>query len=222
MLRGLGGERVFSACFAAAADEVAVAAARTAVLQSVLDGAQVFFPGALVVAVTWLGAYFTFHGELSAGSLVAFYAAAAFLVIPMQTFTEAGSKLTAALVASRRIVGVLSMQRRLVDGSGGVGNDPGGPCQGFGSAAAHGLLEDESGGLRLQPGRFAAVVPATPDEGSAILDRLGRHADPPPLYEALAGGRPIRRLPLGRLRRQVLVLERSPVHLGGRLGELLC
>ena len=96
VLRGLGGERVFAARFERSSEQVADASIRTAILQSHLDGAQVLLPGALVVGVTWLGAHFAVRGSISPGELVAFYASAAFLLLPMQTFVEAASRWTAA------------------------------------------------------------------------------------------------------------------------------
>jgi ABC-type multidrug transport system fused ATPase/permease subunit len=212
VLRGLGGERVFTSRFERAADTVAAASIRTAILQSYLDGAQVLLPGVLVVAVTWIGAHFAVHGSISPGELVAFYASAAFLLIPMQTFVEASSKWTAALVASRRIIGVLSMQRTILDAGGPVAAMPDFSVE---------RLTDEMTGTVIAPGVLTAVVPATPEEGSALLDRLGRFEDPADGKAVRIGSQRLDQIPLEALRRRVVVLERSPIQMSVTAAEAL-
>jgi ABC-type multidrug transport system fused ATPase/permease subunit len=221
VLRGLGGERVFAARFERAADEVAGASIRTAILQSYLDGGQVLLPGLLVVAVTWVGAHFAVRHSISAGELVAFYASAAFLIIPMQTFIEAASKWTAALVASRRLIGVLSIERAigdaavepLADGLPSAGTPP--------PNYLDETLVDELTGVAVEPGVLTAVVPATPEEGSSLLDRLARFEDPPDGSTVRMGAVPLDRIPVGQLRRHVVVLERSPVQMTMTVSEVL-
>jgi ABC-type multidrug transport system fused ATPase/permease subunit len=213
VLRGLGGESVFASRFERASDSVADASIRTAILQSYLDGGQVLLPGVLVVAITWLGARYAVHGSISPGELVAFYASAAFLVIPMQTFVEASSKWTAALVASRRVIGVLSMVRSIADSGGG----PGGVIPDFLAAE----FTDELTGIVIEPGLFTAVVPATPEEGTALLDRLGRFEDPVDGYAVRIGQMPLADVALAELRRHVVLLERSPVQMAMKPAEVL-
>jgi ABC-type multidrug transport system fused ATPase/permease subunit len=213
VLRGLGGERVFAARFERSSEQVADASIRTAILQSHLDGAQVLLPGALVVGVTWLGAHFAVRGSISPGELVAFYASAAFLLLPMQTFVEAASRWTAALVASRRVIAVLSMDRTITD-----------PV----SIAATGepdflawTLTDELSEVAIEPRVFTAVVPSTPEEGSALLDRLGRFEDPPDGLAVRLGRTSLADLPVRQLRRHVVVLERSPMQMTMKVAEVL-
>ena len=213
VLRGLGGERVFAGRFEKASNTVADASVRTAILQSYLDGAQVLLPGALVVAVTWLGAGYAVHGSISPGELVAFYASAAFLLIPMQTFIEASSKWTAALVASRRIIGVLSMQRTIAEPTGA---EPA-PTPNFRAE----VLRDEMTHVAIEPGVLTAVVPATPEEGTALLDRLGRFEDPAEGKAVRIGDTSLDRVSLAELRRHVVLSERSPVQLMTTAAEVL-
>jgi ABC-type multidrug transport system fused ATPase/permease subunit len=210
VLRGLGGEQVFARRYARASDQVAMASVQTANMQALLDGAQVILPGAIVVAVTWVGSHLAVEGSLSAGDLVAFYASAAFLVIPMQTFVEAASKWTAAVVAARRIIAVLTMQREMptVDGP-----DP--------AELPTGDLLDEETGARIVPGLMTAVVPSTPEEGTALLERLARWVDPRPGSEVRWADETVNQFPLDWYRAHVVMLERSPFHLRGTVRELL-
>ncbi len=212
VLRGLGGERVFARRFAGASDKVADASIGTAIVQSYLDGSQVLLPGALVVAVTFFGARLAVHSTISPGELVAFYASAAFLLLPMQTFVEAASKWTAALVAARRVVGVLSIERTVASPArpAGLANET--------HEAPLGTLFDPQTGVRIEPGCMTAIAPATPEEGSALLDRLARFTDG--AEPVTIGGTAINEFDLASLRRRVILLERSSVQLAERLGDV--
>lgn len=163
-----------------------------------------------MVAVTWLGAHLAVHHGLSAGELIAFYASAAFLVLPMQTFVEAASLWTSAVVAARRIIGVLALEPRI------AGNERAVP------ATPRGTLLDETTGTRIEAGRLTAVVPSAPEEGTALLERLGRwvgrNEEP---SRVLWGDHDVGTLPLQWYREHVVMLERSPFHLKGSLHDAL-
>lgn len=209
VLRGFGGEHVFAGRYDLASRDIAVAATRTANLQAVLDGAQVVLPGAIVVAVTWVGAHLAVDGAISAGELVAFYASAAFLVVPMQTFVEAASRWTAAVVAARRILGILTLEGGGVDGEGSAP-----------PPAVRGPLVDTATGFAVEPGTLTAVVAASPEEGTELLERLARWAPGAP-SGVVWGGVPVAGLPLDWYRSHVVMLERSPFHLKGAVRDAL-
>ena len=206
VLRGIGGEAVFSSRYAAASQEVRAAGLAVAKVQSLLDAAEVALPGIFVVAVTWLGARLAVAGQVSVGELIAFYGYAAFLVLPVRTVTEAADKFTRALVGARRAVEVLALQPELVSGS--LAPEP--P-----SGAA---LADGQSGLVVEAGQLTAVVAGVPEEAAAIADRLGRFADGD---EVRLGGVALRDLPLEVVRRRVLVSEHDPRLFTGRLGDEL-
>lgn len=217
VLRGLGGEEVFARRYQRASEGVAAASMRSADMQAILDGAQVLLPGAIVIVVTWIGAHFALHHRISAGELVAFYASAAFLVIPMQTFVEAASKWTAAIVAARRIIGVLTLERadradradRAADGAPAPRRVPDGP------------LVDEATGTEIAGGTLTVVVPATPEEGTALLERLARWAPGDETTGVRWGGSSVDAFPLDWYRAHVVMLERSPFHLKGTVLDAL-
>ena len=206
VLRGIGGEAVFSSRYAAASQEVRAAGLAVAKVQSLLDAAEVALPGIFVVAVTWLGARLAVAGQVSVGELIAFYGYAAFLVLPVRTITEAADKFTRALVGARRAVEVLALQPELVSGSS---------AQEPPSGAA---LADGQSGLVVEAGQLTAVVAGVPEEAAAIADRLGRFADGD---EVRLGGVALRDLPLEVVRRRVLVSEHDPRLFTGRLGDEL-
>jgi ABC-type multidrug transport system fused ATPase/permease subunit len=119
---------------------------------------------------------------------------------------EAASKWTAALVAARRVVGVLSIERAIAE--------PGDPVT---SGLDFGSFSDPRTGAQIAGGTMTAIVPATPEEGSALLDRLARFtesADP-----VTIGDVPIDQIRVADLRRHVLMLERSPTQLAEPLGD---
>ena len=206
VLRGIGGEEVFSRRYAAASQEVRTAGVAAARVQSLLDAAEVALPGVFVVAVTWLGARLALTGRISVGELVAFYGYAAFLLLPVRTVTEAADKFTRALVAARRTVEVLTLEPELVSGSSAAEPPPGSP------------LVDGPSGLVVAPGELTAVVAGVPEQASAIADRLGRFADGDGVR---LGGVDLRDLPLEVVRRRVLVSEHDPRLFTGPLaGEL--
>jgi ABC-type multidrug transport system fused ATPase/permease subunit len=206
VLRGFGGERVFVDRFRTASGEVRTAAVETARLQSTLDALQVGVPGLFVVGVTWLGARLAIDGTITAGQLVAFYAYAAFLVIPLKTFTEVARKLAAATVSADRLVKLLAQQRSIVDADAPLPAPPAGAD-----------LADISSGLLVRPGWFVAVAATSPTEATELGDRLGRYVD----GAVALGGRPLARLPLAEVRRRIVVSDKDPMLLAGTLADNL-
>ncbi|NEA34173.1 ABC transporter ATP-binding protein [Streptomyces sp. SID13031] len=165
VLRGIGGEDSFSRRYRRESQQVRTAGVKVARIQSVLDAAQVFLPGIFIVVVVGLGAHFALRGELSAGSLVAFYGYATFLVMPLRTATEAADKLMRGLVAAGRVNRVLALTPDVVD--------PAVPVQ----LPDAGDLVDPVSGIRARTGLLTAIVSAEPDRAAELADRLGRYDD---------------------------------------------
>jgi ABC-type multidrug transport system fused ATPase/permease subunit len=206
VLRGIGGEEVFSRRYAAASQEVRAAGVAAARVQSALDAAEVALPGVFVVVVTWLGARLALAGRISVGELIAFYGYAAFLLLPVRTVTEAADKFTRALVASRRTVQVLALEPELASGASAA------------EPPAGSTLVDGGSGLVVEAGELTAVVAGVPEQASAIADRLGRFVDGDPVW---LGGVALGDLPLDVVRRRVLVSEHDPRLFTGRLAAEL-
>jgi ABC-type multidrug transport system fused ATPase/permease subunit len=211
VLRGIGGEQLFLTRFAEASQNAREAGVHTARVRSVLDALQVALPGALVVVVTGLGAQQVAAGTLQTGTLVAFYGYTAFLVLPLRTLTEAAEKATAARVAARRVVRVLSLQRLRAEPTPAA-VEPGA-----------GDLVDPVSGLVVPPGRSIGIVSADPASAAALARRLGdvrttEHPGPPP---TTLGGVALADLPTQVVRRRVLVQDTDPVLLSGTVASLL-
>ncbi|MFG1817990.1 ABC transporter ATP-binding protein [Kribbella sp. NPDC049174] len=165
VLRGIGGEESFSRRYRGESQQVRQAGVRVARIQSVLDAAQVLLPGVFVVLVVGLGAHFALRGDLSAGSLVAFYGYATFLVLPLRTATDFANQLMRGLVAARRVIRVLALKPDVTDPVQPVRLPDGGD------------LVDPVSGIRARDGRLTAIVAAEPDTYNELADRLGRYDD---------------------------------------------
>jgi ABC-type multidrug transport system fused ATPase/permease subunit len=203
VLRGIGGEQAFYDRYHHRSQEVRRAGVRVALPQSTLDAAQVFVPGLFVVLVTWLGARFALSGKIGTGDLVAFYGYAAFLVIPLRTAAEAVDKVTRALVGARRMLDVLTVEPHIAEPESPRAEPP-----------ADVSLVDAQSGLVVEPGLVTCIVSARPEEATALADRLGRFgAD----GAVRLGEVPLSDLPLGVVRRRIVVSEADPVLFAGTL-----
>ena len=205
VLRGIGGEQVFSRRYAAESQRVRHAGVRVGALQSSLDALQVLLPGIFVVLVVWLGARFAVAGQISAGELVAFYGYAVFLMLPLRTATEYANKLIRARVAADRVLAVLRLQPEVVD--------PVDPAP----EPSDDTLRDPVSGFVARPGRLTALVGEEPAQSAALADRLG-YVVP---SDATLGGVPMSRLPREVLRRRVLVSDTTATLFSGRLRDEL-
>jgi ABC-type multidrug transport system fused ATPase/permease subunit len=206
VLRGLGGEEVFADRYVEASQVVRRATVRTALTQSVLDSLQVFVPGAILVVVTFIGAHLVLSRAISPGRLVAFYAYAAFLTLPVQTLIETATRWSAATVAAGRVLTVLQQAPDLPEPAVAAAEPPAGP------------LTDELTGLVVEPGEMTVVAATDPVEASALVARLGRYVDSPGGRVALAGTA-LADLPLEVVRRRVLVVDREPQLVAGTLAD---
>ncbi len=206
VLRGIGGEESFSKRYRAESQRVRGAGVKVAGIQSVLDAAQVFLPGIFVVSVVGLGAHFAVRGDLSAGSLVAFYGYATFLVLPLRTATEMANALMRALVASRRIIRVLELTPDVADPTEPVRLPDGGD------------LVDPVSGIRVHHGRLTAIVSAESDQAAVIADVLGRYDD---ASEVRYGGVTLASATRADVRQRILVSDTGSQLFTGVLREEL-
>ncbi|WP_055629499.1 ABC transporter transmembrane domain-containing protein [Streptomyces hirsutus] len=203
VLRGIGGEATFGERYRKDSQRVRQAGVHVAKIESVLPAAEVLLPGIFVVAVVWFGARQTIGGDLTAGDLVAAYGYAAFLMLPMRTATSAVQSFVGADVASKRVVGVLSLEPEPT-------GDTAPPVV---SEAPD--LYDATSGLRVHPGVMTAIAAATPEEGAEIAERLGRYAE----GRVTVGGVPLETLPLDQVRDLVLVARNDDFLFSGVLAE---
>src|SRR5690606_1425968 len=175
--------------------------------QSTLDALQVLLPGLFLTGVVWFGAQLALRGEISTGQLVTFYGYATFLTQPLRAATQAVQNGTRAVVAARKIIGVLRTRHDVADTGTDTPPAPGAP------------LRDERSGLELRPGQLVAVVSPDPDGSAAILTRMAR-------FDASAAevtwdGVPLTSFPLAAVRERIVLSESTPALFTGTLAAEL-
>ncbi|MEU7530394.1 ABC transporter ATP-binding protein [Saccharothrix sp. NPDC042600] len=194
VLRGIGAERAFRDRYRDVSRRTRAAGIAVAHTQATLEAAKVLLPGIFLVVVTWLGARLAVGGAITAGELVAFFAAAAFLVEPLSSVAGFVSTRSEAVVAADNVVRALDVPEPVVEG---------------GRAPAGGDLAD--GELVAPRGVFTAVV--TEDAAG----RAARLAGVVP-GEATLGGAPLDGFD-PRLLRRVVTLHDDPALFSGTVRE---
>ncbi|HVC22947.1 MAG TPA: ABC transporter ATP-binding protein [Candidatus Dormibacteraeota bacterium] len=216
VLRGLGGEAMFAARFAVAAERVRDAMNRTAQMAAILTALEALVPGGFLVAVTWIGARMAEQGQAGPGELVTVYAFAAFLLVPLATFGEAAQSGSAGRVAAGRVLTVLRRERELREHQPEFGAPLPTPFE-----LSQGVLHDELTGARVEPGLLVAITSSDSEALTELADRLGRYVDPPPRARVTLAGRSLDELPLELVRETILVVDRDAALLAGPLSSNL-
>ncbi|NED99670.1 ABC transporter ATP-binding protein [Phytoactinopolyspora halotolerans] len=227
VLRGIGGEQVFLNRYAERSARVRSAGNRLATTHSLLDGLMVLLPGAFLVLLTWVGARLVLEGTVDPGDLVAMYGFAFFLVIPVRTAGEMAFVGARAIVAARRVLTLLAIDRDVVDrdvagsdvaGSDVVGNATEGEDDADDEQAKDAdtgpVMTDAAAGLVVEPGKLTMLVADDPAVTARVADRLGRLV---PENGVTLDGIPIDSLPLAEVRRRVVVSDPEPTLFTGTL-----
>ncbi|WP_063784940.1 ABC transporter ATP-binding protein [Streptomyces sp. TP-A0356] len=193
ILRGIGGEAGFAERFRRTSQEVRHAGESAGRMEAWLQAAGVFLPGLVTVGIVWFGARLALQGTITAGELVAFYGASAFLTLPVSTATEAAETLSLAKVAAGRVCALLRLTPETTQ-----------PVQPEPLPPGPLSLADAHTGITAEAGRLTVVViPA--DRTGHLADRLtrpGHSGDGAPAV--LLGGVPLDRVDLAELRSRVL------------------
>lgn len=208
ILRGIGGERQFRQRFGTASQRVRRAGVEVARSESWLVAAEVLLPGLVTVAITWLGARLAVAGTIGIGELVTFYAASAFLVVPVSTATEFTSAFTSAMVSARKICGVLRLRPFLTDPADPVPL-PEGPLE----------LHDSETGITAVAGKLTVIDAGS--QAEALAARLARFAEPSPGERVLVSGVSADHVALAELRSRVVYAHNQDLWFSGPLREQL-
>ncbi len=218
VLRGIGGEGVFVDRYRQRSETVRIAGVRLATTFAYLDAALILLPGVVRVALTWVGTRLVAGGAVSAGELVALYGFAFFLLIPVRTAGEMAFIVTRAIIAARRVLKVLTVERDVTDAAATVGS-----FRARQPATTNGqrdglMLTDETSGLAVRAGELTMLVSDRPSETAAIADRLGRLV---PGNGVALGGVPLHDMPVAEVRRRILVSDPEPMLFTGTLRAAL-
>ncbi|MTD58051.1 ABC transporter ATP-binding protein [Amycolatopsis pithecellobii] len=204
ILRGVGGEQQFRQRFRTASQRVRIAGVGVARSESWLMAAEVLLPGLVTVVITYLGARLAVAGTIGVGDLVTFYAASAFLVVPVSTATEFTAALTSALVSAKKVCGVLSLRPFLAEPAEPVAL-PDGPLE----------LHDSETGFTAVAGKLT-VIDAGP-AAEALAERMARFTDPAPGHRVLVSGVPADHVALPELRSRVVYAHNQDLWFSGAL-----
>ncbi|MEU4361828.1 ABC transporter ATP-binding protein [Promicromonospora sp. NPDC023987] len=211
ILRGIGGEKVFTGRYRTQSQKVRAAGVEVAGTQSVLDALQILLPGLFIALVVYLGVVEAIAGRITTGQLVSFYGYAAFLSWPVHLLVQSVNVATKAHVAAGKVVKVLQVV----------------PATGAGPSVAvmppAGVpLVDRTTGVVLQPGRVVALVSPDPDESAQVAVRMGRFDDDAEAGTPVTlGGVRLADLDKHELRDRIVVADATPSLFSGRLaGEL--
>ncbi len=215
VLRGIGGERVFVDRYRQRSETVRTAGVRLATTFSYLDAALVLLPGVFLVALTWVGTRLVSGGTLAPGNLVALYGFAFFLLIPVRTAGEMTFIVTRAIIAARRVLKVLTVEREVVDTAPVIiGTFRPHYPEAAGDQRDGVVLTDQTSGLAVREGELTMLVSDRPSETAAIADRLGRLV---PGNGVALHGVPVHDMPVGEVRRRIVVSDPEPMLFTGTL-----
>jgi ABC-type multidrug transport system fused ATPase/permease subunit len=115
-LRGIGGEAPFLARFteaSRASERAGVAVART---EAQMLTSSLVAPGLFLLALVWAGGHLAQSGAIAATDLVTFYAASAYLVVPIETMAGFAAARAQATVAVKNVNQTLEPSSSEVDG----------------------------------------------------------------------------------------------------------
>jgi ABC-type multidrug transport system fused ATPase/permease subunit len=206
VLRGIGGERLFADNYRQRSQALRAEGYLVGAVASWIRALAVGLPALFVTLVVWLAARMAAEGAISIGDLVAVYAYAAVLVVPVMFIIEGGYSLVRGLVSARRVVGLLRLRPDVADP-----DDPAAPPPGPAE------LFDPDTGLTVRPGEVLAVASADSTAVTALADRLGRYVESAVTY----GGVPLRDMSVSEVRRRILVAEGGAHLFAGTLREML-
>ncbi|MDA2806467.1 ABC transporter ATP-binding protein [Nocardiopsis suaedae] len=197
VLNGFGGKGAVAGRYAAASRALRGEGHRVGAAASRIGALGAGLPALFLAAVTWSGARMAAAGAITVGDLVAVYGYAAVLVVPVSFLIEGAGDITRGLVAARRVTAFLGMEPD-TSSSRAIGPGPTARTPEPGSG-----LYDPHSGVRVEGGRFTALVGARPADATGVIDRLGRFTD----SDVEWGGVPMARFPLDRVRERILVAD---------------
>ncbi|MCR6690718.1 ABC transporter ATP-binding protein [Cellulomonas sp.] len=211
ILRGIGGEGVFTARYRAQSQLVRHKGEAVAVTQSWLDALQVLLPGVFVTVLIWYGAHLAVAGEITPGQLVQAYGFAAFLSWPVQQMTYTVQSATRAHIGAGKVLGVL----RVVPATGARPGTADAPPAGS-------PLVDETSGARVTPGLVSALVCMDPDASAAVATRMARFDDDAEAATPVRlGGVLLADLDKQTVRERIVLAEATPQLFSGTLAAEL-
>jgi ABC-type bacteriocin/lantibiotic exporter with double-glycine peptidase domain len=203
VLNGIGGKDMYAQRYQSDSQRLRAEGFRVGAVSSWIPALGVGLPLVFLAVVTWVAARMAEAHTISIGDLVAVYGFVAVLVVPVAEFIENCSYLSQAVVAARRVIGVLSVR----PAEHATGAAPEGPAE----------LCDPCSGVDVAVGRLTALVAARPEDAVDVVDRLGAFRP----SEATWGGIPLRDMDIAHVRERILVADNEADIFTGTVREVI-
>ncbi|WP_435193436.1 ABC transporter ATP-binding protein [Streptomyces sp. NRRL F-5630] len=212
VLRGLGAQGAAVERYRRTSRLSLVATLRAARAESWQSGLVLALTGCFLALIAWVGGRLALEGSLSLGQLVSAVGLALFLVGPLETFAWVNAELAQGRASAARIAKVLGAGPAVAGGEEPV------PAETRGELRLAGVRLRGLDGvdLRLPAGRLTGVAVSDPALADALLDCLGREADPEAGAVELDGV-PLTRIDPAALREAVLVARHDAALFEGSL-----
>ncbi|WP_152471549.1 ABC transporter ATP-binding protein [Nocardiopsis gilva] len=174
VLKGIGAENAAVTRYREASRNSLAATLRATRAQAGHDGALFALTGGFIALVALVGGHLAIGGSISIGDLVAAVGLAQFLLGPFQIFSWVNGMLAQGRASAERVASVLAAPPAVAAGDGRLPQEVTGRLRLKG--VTHGALHDVD--LDIAPGRLTGVVAPDPAAAAALLECLGRDADP--------------------------------------------
>ncbi|WP_420712668.1 ABC transporter ATP-binding protein [Streptomyces sp. SA3_actF] len=174
VLRGLGAQGAAVERYRRTSRVSLVATLRAARAESWQSGLVLALTGCFLALIAWVGGRLALDGSLSLGQLVSAVGLALFLVGPLETFAWVNAELAQGRASAARIAKVLGAGPAVAGGEEPVPADARGELR-LSGVRLRGL---DGVDLRVPAGRLTGIAVSDPALADALLDCLGREADP--------------------------------------------
>ncbi|MCH7230992.1 ABC transporter ATP-binding protein/permease [Glycomyces sp. L485] len=205
VLRGIGGERRFSASYRRDSEELREAGYKVAGPVAWLNALGEGTPAILLGLVVWISGRLVASGEISPGQMVSAFGYTGALLLPVHWLIGTAYRIIEARVACGKVCKLLGVPLRPA---------PDRPQAGPQAGAE---LHDPDSGLTVEGGELLAVAAADTDRVADAFDRLGGYTD----SEARFGEVPVARMDRDELRRRVLVAEHDSYLFAGTVADVV-
>ncbi|GAA2015728.1 ABC transporter ATP-binding protein [Nocardiopsis rhodophaea] len=174
VLKGIGAEGAAVSRYREASRDSLAATLRATRAQAGHDGALLALTGGFIALVALVGGHLAVGGSISIGDLVAAVGLAQFLLGPFQIFSWVNGMLAQGRASAGRVASVLAAPPAVGAGQGRLPKEVAGRLRL--SGVTYGALNGVD--LDVAPGSLTGVVAPDPAAAAALLECLGRDADP--------------------------------------------
>ncbi|WP_026922938.1 ABC transporter transmembrane domain-containing protein [Glycomyces arizonensis] len=205
VLRGIGGERRFSASYRVDSQELRKAGYKVAGPQAWLNALGEGTPAILLGVVVWIAGRQVASGQITPGQMVAAFGYTSAMLLPVHWLIGTSYRIIEGRVACGKVCKLLNVPSRPAPEHPQAGPEAGAD------------LHDPESGLTVGGGELIAVASAESGQVADLFDRLGGYTD----AEARFGGVPVSDMDRDELRRRVLVAEHDAYLFAGTVAAVI-